>query len=74
LIEVKALAFRLSQCVCVQRPPFRHRTPDQLCAQAREWRNAATQEASADTANRLLRMADRYEALAAAHEEAYAPC
>jgi hypothetical protein len=70
LIHIKVISSRCCDYPSVQKlPPFRERTPAQLRAQAQEHREAADREASPDTAARLLRLAERYETLAALREE-----
>ncbi len=75
LVSILAVAFRPipTPYTCMQRlPPFRDRTALELRAQAKGWRDAAETEPS--TATLLLRLARRYEAIAAEREAATRGC
>jgi len=50
------------------RQPFHNRTAPELRQQAVDWREAAKLEPSPENAEKLLRLAERYEALAAERE------
>jgi hypothetical protein len=58
----------MAYCAAMPRQPFSNRTAAELRKQAAEWREAAKLEPSREKAARMIRLAERYEALAAERE------
>ncbi len=74
LIHINVIRLRFAHSRGMQKlPPFRERTAAHFRVQADEYRESARQQASPEEEERLIRLAERYEALAQMREEAELP-